>query len=79
MLQAQIARNLPQALSGLSQTIALTQRQRRLQYPARAADRIFEKVSGAEGVDKYTTEVTQDSFLMSTLGFLLPMLIFFVT
>ena len=48
------------------------------QYPARAADRIFEKVSGAEGVDKYTTEVTQDSFLMSTLGFLLPMLIFFV-
>lgn len=48
------------------------------QYPARAADRVFEKVSGAEGVDKYTTEVTQDSFLMSTLGFLLPMLIFFV-
>ena len=48
------------------------------QYPARAADRMFEKVSGAEGVDKYTTNVTQDSFLMSMLGFLLPMLIFFI-
>ncbi|MDK8767450.1 ATP-dependent zinc metalloprotease FtsH [Corynebacterium freneyi] len=47
-------------------------------YPARASDRIFEKVSGAEGVDRYTTKVTQDSFLMSTLGFLLPMLIFFI-
>lgn len=47
-------------------------------YPARASDRIFEKVSGAEGIDKYTTKVTQDSFLMSTLGFLLPMLIFFI-
>ncbi|WP_295628053.1 ATP-dependent zinc metalloprotease FtsH [uncultured Corynebacterium sp.] len=48
------------------------------QYPARASDRIFEKVTAAPGVDSFTTNVTQDSFLMSTLGFLLPMLIFFV-
>ncbi len=47
-------------------------------YPARASDRIFEKVSGAQGIDKYTTKVTQENFLVSTLGFLLPMLIFFV-
>ncbi|MEJ5920429.1 ATP-dependent zinc metalloprotease FtsH [Corynebacterium sp. H78] len=47
------------------------------QYPARAADQVFDQVTAAKGVDKYTTKVTQESFLMSTLGFLLPMVIFF--
>ncbi|APT91392.1 cell division protein FtsH [Corynebacterium sphenisci DSM 44792] len=46
-------------------------------YPARAADRVFAAVESAEGVDSYTTEVTRESFLMSMIGFLLPMLIFF--
>ncbi|MEW4990054.1 ATP-dependent zinc metalloprotease FtsH [Corynebacterium sp. 045007] len=46
-------------------------------YPARATDQVFDKVTAAEGMEKFDTKVTQDSFLMSTLGFLLPMVIFF--
>lgn len=46
-------------------------------YPARAADQVFDKVTGAQGIEKFNTKVTQESFLMSTLGFLLPMVIFF--
>ncbi|MDO5030582.1 MAG: ATP-dependent zinc metalloprotease FtsH [Corynebacterium sp.] len=46
-------------------------------YPARATDQVFDKVAGAKGVEKYNTKVTQESFLMSTLSFLLPMVIFF--
>ncbi|WP_448852745.1 ATP-dependent zinc metalloprotease FtsH [Corynebacterium sp. 335C] len=46
-------------------------------YPARAADQVFDRLTQGEGVP-FTTTVTQDSFLMSMIGFLLPMLIFFV-
>ncbi|MBS5167443.1 FtsH/Yme1/Tma family ATP-dependent metallopeptidase, partial [Corynebacterium sp.] len=46
-------------------------------YPARATDQVFDKVTAAKGMEKFDTKVTQDSFLMSTLGFLLPMVIFF--
>ena len=46
------------------------------QYPARTAPEIFEAVQNS-GADSYKTNVTQDSFLLSTLGFLLPMLLFF--
>ena len=46
------------------------------QYPARATDQVFSSVRDS-GAESYTTEVTQDSFLMSMLGFLLPMLILF--
>ncbi|AWB82648.1 cell division protein FtsH [Corynebacterium yudongzhengii] len=46
------------------------------QYPARTADQIFDAVEGSNA-NSYTTNVTQDSFLLSMLGFLLPMLILF--
>ena len=46
------------------------------QYPARTAPQIFEAVQNS-GAEDYETNVTQDSFLMSMLGFLLPMLILF--
>ncbi|GAB2510415.1 ATP-dependent zinc metalloprotease FtsH [Corynebacterium atrinae] len=46
------------------------------QYPARTAPEVFDAVKNS-GADKYTTRVTQDSFLGSMLGFLLPMLILF--
>ncbi|AKK09747.1 ATP-dependent zinc metalloprotease FtsH [Corynebacterium testudinoris] len=46
------------------------------QYPARTAPEVFTAVKDS-GADKYTTKVTQDSFLGSMLGFLLPMLILF--
>lgn len=46
------------------------------QYPARAAVDVFNAVRDS-GAEKYQTNVTQESFLMSTLGFLLPMLILF--
>lgn len=47
------------------------------QYPARATDQVFDKVAGAKDLEKFNTKVTKDSFLMSTLGFLLPMVVFF--
>nr|WP_120491742.1 ATP-dependent zinc metalloprotease FtsH [Corynebacterium lactis] len=46
-------------------------------YPARATDQVFDKVAGAKDVATFNTKVTQESFLMSTLSFLLPMVIFF--
>ncbi|WJY93137.1 ATP-dependent zinc metalloprotease FtsH [Corynebacterium faecale] len=46
------------------------------QYPARTAPVIFEKVE-ASGAESYTTNVTQDNFLVSMLSFILPMLIIF--
>ena len=46
------------------------------QYPARTTPDIFNAVKGAEA-DKYTTNVTQESFLMSMLGFMLPMILVF--
>ena len=46
------------------------------QYPARTAPMIFDKVSQS-GADKYNTKVTKDSFLMSMISFLLPMIILF--
>ena len=46
------------------------------QYPARTAPAIFDKVQAAQP-DSYTTNVTQDSFLMSMLSFILPMLLLF--
>lgn len=46
------------------------------QYPARTAPAIFEKVE-ASNTDSYTTNVTQESFLMSMLSFILPMVIIF--
>ena len=46
------------------------------QYPARTAPEIFDAVREAEP-DKYKTNVTQDSFLMSMLGFMLPMILVF--
>lgn len=48
------------------------------QYPARGTDEVFAAVTGNEHLDSYNTRVTQDSFLMSMLGFLVPMLIFAV-
>lgn len=45
-------------------------------YPARSADDIFSKVQSSQ-TDKYTTKVTQDSFIMSMLSYILPMLIIF--
>ena len=44
------------------------------QYPARAADTIFDRVEAADP-DKYTTNVTEDSFLGSLLVMLLPILL----
>ena len=46
------------------------------QYPARTTPDIFNAVKGAEP-DSYTTNVTQESFLLSMLGFMLPMLLIF--
>ena len=46
------------------------------QYPARTAPQIFEAVQNS-GADKYKTNVTQESFLMSMLGFMLPMILIF--
>ncbi|QDZ41975.1 ATP-dependent zinc metalloprotease FtsH [Corynebacterium sp. sy039] len=45
-------------------------------YPARSSADIFQKVESAQA-DKYTTNVTQDSFLMSMLGYILPVVIVF--
>ena len=49
-------------------------------YPARASDQVFDRLTEAQGtgMQSFTTNVTQDSFLMSMIGFLLPMLIFFL-
>ncbi|WJY68811.1 ATP-dependent zinc metalloprotease FtsH [Corynebacterium auris] len=46
------------------------------QYPARTAPDIFNAVRES-GADAYKTNVTQDSFLLSMLGFMLPMLLIF--
>lgn len=45
-------------------------------YPARTAPVIFEKVAASEA-ETYNTKVTQDSFLLSMLGYILPMVIVF--
>ncbi|AZA08447.1 ATP-dependent zinc metalloprotease FtsH [Corynebacterium pseudopelargi] len=45
-------------------------------YPARTAPEIFSKVEGSEA-EKYSTNVTQESFLLSMAGYILPMLIVF--
>ena len=44
------------------------------QYPARTTPDIFAAVRDS-GADKYQTNVTQESFLMSMLGFVLPMVL----
>ena len=46
------------------------------QYPARTTPEIFGAVRES-GADKYETNVTQESFLMSMLGFMLPMVLVF--
>ncbi|AJE34101.1 MAG: ATP-dependent zinc metalloprotease FtsH [Corynebacterium humireducens] len=46
------------------------------QYPARTAPQVFDAVQSS-GADEYNTKVTQESFLMGMLGFLLPMLLLF--
>ena len=46
------------------------------QYPARTTPEIFSAVRES-GADKYETNVTQESFLMSMLGFMLPMILVF--
>ena len=46
------------------------------QYPARTSPDIFNAVRES-GADSYKTNVTQDSFLMSMLGFMLPMILIF--
>ena len=46
------------------------------QYPARATQEIFDAVRES-GADKYKTNVTQESFLLSMLGFMLPMILVF--
>ncbi|RNE49887.1 ATP-dependent zinc metalloprotease FtsH [Corynebacterium alimapuense] len=46
------------------------------EYPARTAPQIFDNVQSS-GADSYSTEVTEDSFLMGMLSFLLPMLLLF--
>ncbi|MCG7296146.1 ATP-dependent zinc metalloprotease FtsH [Corynebacterium afermentans] len=46
------------------------------QYPARTTPEIFGAVRES-GADKYETNVTQESFLMSMLGFMLPMILVF--
>lgn len=46
------------------------------QYPARTSPQVFDAVQSS-GADNYTTKVTQDSFLMSMVSFLLPMLLLF--
>lgn len=45
-------------------------------YPARASEEIFDAVMQANP-EKFDTEVTQDSFIMSMVSFLLPMLLLF--
>ncbi|APT85500.1 ATP-dependent zinc metalloprotease FtsH [Corynebacterium aquilae] len=46
------------------------------EYPARTAPQVFDKVEQS-GAEKYTTKVTRDSFLMSMLSMLLPLLLLF--
>lgn len=46
------------------------------QYPARTAPQVFDAVQASD-TDSYETNVTQDSFLMSILSFMLPMLLIF--
>ena len=46
------------------------------QYPARTTQEIFDAVRES-GADKYKTNVTQESFLLSMLGFMLPMILVF--
>ena len=46
------------------------------QYPARTTPEIFAAVRES-GADTYKTNVTQESFLLSMLGFMLPMIIVF--
>lgn len=46
------------------------------QYPARTAPEIFNAVRDSD-TEKYATKVTQESFLLNTLGFILPMLLVF--
>ncbi|WP_288832567.1 ATP-dependent zinc metalloprotease FtsH [uncultured Corynebacterium sp.] len=46
------------------------------QYPARTTPEIFDAVRDS-GADSYKTNVTQESFLMSMLGFMLPMILIF--
>lgn len=46
------------------------------QYPARTTPIVFEAVQNS-GADSYETNVTQESFLMSMLGFMLPMILIF--
>ncbi|GAB3086165.1 ATP-dependent zinc metalloprotease FtsH [Corynebacterium aquatimens] len=46
------------------------------QYPARSTDAVFKAVQDSK-TESYTTKVTQESFLLSMLGFMLPMLIIF--
>ncbi|WP_018297314.1 ATP-dependent zinc metalloprotease FtsH [Corynebacterium lubricantis] len=46
------------------------------QYPARTAPQIFDAVQASD-TEEYTTNVTQDSFLMSMLSFMLPMILIF--
>ena len=46
------------------------------QYPARTSPSIFEAVQDS-GADSFETNVTQESFLMSVLGFMLPMVLIF--
>ena len=46
------------------------------QYPARTTPEIFGAVRES-GANKYETNVTQESFLMSMLGFMLPMILVF--
>ncbi|VEH04602.1 cell division protein [Corynebacterium kutscheri] len=45
-------------------------------YPARATQDVFTKVEKSN-VDKFTTNVNQDSFLLSMVSYILPMLIVF--
>ncbi|MGS1092740.1 ATP-dependent zinc metalloprotease FtsH [Corynebacterium sanguinis] len=46
------------------------------QYPARTSPEIFNAVRSS-GADSFETNVTQDSFLLSMLGFMLPMILIF--
>ncbi|MGV0393232.1 ATP-dependent zinc metalloprotease FtsH [Corynebacterium riegelii] len=46
------------------------------QYPARTTPTIFDAVKSS-GADSFKTNVTQESFLMSMLGFMLPMVLIF--
>lgn len=46
------------------------------QYPVRASEQVFNTVRDS-GADSYTTNITQDSFLLGMLSFMLPMLLLF--